>query len=346
MRVVPLPGGAPGGAKAYRILYRSQGARDQPIAVSGAVIFAESTSPRGGRPIVAWAHPTTGVADRCAPSVRPGVAGTIPGLEVMLARGYVVVATDYEGLGTAGEHPYLIGESEARTVLDGVRAARNLRDSGAGQRFAVWGHSQGGHAALFTGQIAKQYAPELELVGIAAAAPPTDLARLFELERGTDSGNHFSALAIYSWSKYFGFPLDGVIARNARGAVQRLAHNCLQSLEDYLLFADDLKALPPDFLAGDPGKSEPWRTMLAKNSAGRRPIPAPMFLSQGEADTTVRPQVTREFLRKMCRAGARIKFMSLGGTSHMFAARASTDAALTWIADRFARKPAQSDCRS
>jgi alpha-beta hydrolase superfamily lysophospholipase len=79
----------------------------------------------------------------------PDLAGTIWGLAEMMARGYVVVATDHPGLGTPGMHPYLIGVSEGRAVLDSVRAARDLPDAGASNRFVVWGHSQGGHASLY-----------------------------------------------------------------------------------------------------------------------------------------------------------------------------------------------------
>ncbi len=99
--------------------------------------------------MIAWAHPTSGVVESCAPSLMPDLSGTIWGLADMMARGYVVVATDYPGLGTPGIHPYLIGVSEGRAVLDSVRAARELPDVGASDRFAVWGHSQGGHASLY-----------------------------------------------------------------------------------------------------------------------------------------------------------------------------------------------------
>ena len=88
---------------------------------------------------------------------------------------YAVVATDYAGLGTPGPHPYLVGDGSAYSVLDSIRAAREFGRGGIGNRYVVWGESQGGHAALWTGQYAANYAPELQLVGVAAAAPPTDL---------------------------------------------------------------------------------------------------------------------------------------------------------------------------
>ena len=140
----------------------------EPIAVSGAVIFPDTATPRIKRDVVAWAHPTTGVAEKCAPTLLPDLSGTIAGIDEMLARGFVIAATDYAGLGGEGMHPYLVGVSEARAVLDSVRAARQLPDAAAGKRFAVWGHSQGGHAALFTGEQAAEYAPCLLYTSDAA----------------------------------------------------------------------------------------------------------------------------------------------------------------------------------
>ncbi len=168
--------GSPPGSSAWKILYTSVGLDGQLIEVSGVVIAPDLPPPTAGRHVVAWAHPTTGVGDRCAPSAFPEFFETIPHLTALMALDYVVVATDYPGLGTAGPHPYLVGLSEGRAVLDSVRAARNLPKAGAGKRFAAWGYSQGGHAALFAGQLAREYAAELTLAGVAAIAPPTDLA--------------------------------------------------------------------------------------------------------------------------------------------------------------------------
>src|SRR5580658_8101872 len=142
---------APAGALAYRVLYRSTGLHGEPIAVSGVIVIPPGPPPPVGRPIVAWAHPTTGVVPHCAPSLAIFVFQQMMGLRPMVERGIVVVATDYPGLGTPGPHPYLVGVSEGRAVLDSVRAARAVPGVGDGTRFAVWGHSQGGQAALFTG---------------------------------------------------------------------------------------------------------------------------------------------------------------------------------------------------
>ena len=161
----------------------------------------------------------------------------------MLRRGYVIAATDYPGLGTEGIHPYLIGDSEAYSVLDSVRAARELPDAKAQKRFAVWGHSQGGHAALFTGQLAASYAPDLELVGVAAAAPATYLAELFEADRHTQSGLTLTSMALLSWSKLYHLPTQDIVDTGALAAYERVASDCLENLSQMLRLAQDARPL-------------------------------------------------------------------------------------------------------
>src|SRR6202046_1656914 len=129
--------GAPLGATAYRVLYRSTGLDDKPILVSGVVIVPQGDPPPGGRPIVAWAHPTSGIVPRCAPSLAIFLFQQIQGLRSFVRAGYVVAATDYPGLGTAGPHPYLVGDSEAPAVIDSVRPARNLPGVDGGTVFAA-----------------------------------------------------------------------------------------------------------------------------------------------------------------------------------------------------------------
>src|SRR6476619_6188434 len=200
----PLEGGGPGmggNGEAFRILYRSTDPSGRPIPVSGAIYIPNGPAPAGGRNIISWAHPTSGVVPPCAPSLMPDVGGMMWNLGNMIAEGYIVVATDYPGLGTDGIHPYLIGESEARSVLNSVRAAREMPNTGASNRFAVWGHSQGGHAALFTGEVAARYAPDLKLVGVAAAAPATYLIQLFDADAPTATGKDLTSMTLLSWSR-------------------------------------------------------------------------------------------------------------------------------------------------
>ncbi|WP_198031163.1 hypothetical protein [Bradyrhizobium sp. th.b2] len=106
--------GAPLGATAYRVLYRSTGFDNKPILVSGVVIVPSGDPPQAGRPIVAWAHPTSGIVPRCAPSLAIFLFQQIQGLRSFVRDGYVVAATDYPGLGTEGPLP--IWSASARPV--------------------------------------------------------------------------------------------------------------------------------------------------------------------------------------------------------------------------------------
>ncbi len=344
IRAEPMPG-APDGATAYRILYASEGLDGQAIPVSGVIIVPPGPAPAEGRPVVAWAHPTTGVVSRCAPSLARVLFAGIQGREAMLARGYVVAATDYPGLGTPQTHPYLVGLSEGRAVLDSVRAARQIEAAGAGRAFAVWGHSQGGHASLFAGLLARSYAPELRLAGIAAAAPATDLAALMRDDAGTGGGNNITAMTLWSWSRVYGIPLTGVVAPAAIPALDQLVGECIERWFDVLARSGPTQVLQKGFLeVDDLSLREPWRRLLAENSPGPLPARIPVFISQGTADGLVRPAVTLAYVDELCRGGSAVRFVQVPDAGHAFIARDTAREAVAWMADRFAGAPAPQDC--
>ena len=148
----------------WKVLYRSESHDGTPIAVSGwLAVPTHRARPADGYPIVAFAHGTTGLADNCAPTRRSTPLETIALLEDFLARGFVVAATDYEGLGTPGLHQYLVGPSESHSVLDSARAAQ--RFGGGSDELILFGHSQGGHAVILANEMATSYAPELKVLG-------------------------------------------------------------------------------------------------------------------------------------------------------------------------------------
>jgi len=337
---------APAGAKAYRILYRSRGLHDEPIAVSGMAIVPKGGAARPDRPIVAWAHPTSGVVPRCAPSLALFRYQQVQGLRKMLRRGYAVVATDYPGLGTAGPHPYLVGVSEGRAVLDSVRAARALPGVGEGKRFAVWGHSQGGQAALYSGLLAESYAPDLEIVGVAAAAPATELATLLTDDFKSAGGKNITAMTLWSWARVFGAPIDQVVEPSAIKTVDRLAEACIESIYDFIIRQRIERALETSFLSvKNLTDVEPWRSLAAQNTPGPLPARIPVFLAQGSADELVWPKVTEGYMKSLCSAGSKVRMLMMPGVRHGFAATRSADAAVDWMADRFAGREPPDDCR-
>jgi len=337
--------GAPDGASAYRVLYRSEGLHAEPIAVSGVVIVPAGSPPAAGRLIVAWAHPTTGIVPPCAPSLARVFFRSIPGLHDMLERGYVVAATDYPGLGTAGPHPYLVGISEGRAVLDSVRVARVMPGAGTGRAFAVWGHSQGGHAALYTGILAQSYAPELQLVGVAVAAPAADLGTLLADDLDTTGGKNVTAMTLWSWSRIYGASLSNVVYPAAVPAINELAGKCIERFFDVFTRRGPSRQLDRRFLkVNNFTDVEPWRDLLASNTPGTLSPTIPIFLAQGTTDNLVLPNVTEDYMAALCKAGSRVQWYPVQGVGHLFVARDSAAAAINWIEARFAGTPAPNSC--
>jgi hypothetical protein len=359
----PLPDGPPGtvirhervetpatGQRAWKVLYTSTDPQGDPIAVSGIVAVGEGAAPAGGRPVVGWAHGTSGVASRCAPSLaEDGNLGRVPELARLLDAGAILAATDYPGLGTAGPHPYLVGESEGRALLDGMRAARSLVEDETGEatvdRSVVYGHSQGGHAVLFADALAGDYAPDLGLVGAAAMAPPTDLGRLLELDQGEDDGIVLTALALASWDDYYGdVDLDDVVNRSAIPEVERVGRRCILTTEEGLADAVDIVELRQRFLSADPATAPGWGDHLRENAPGPVPAGTPLLVAQGLADTLVRPEITEQYVQGQCAAGASIALATYEGVGHFQVRTVAAGEVVGWLLDRLAGTPATSGC--
>ncbi|RXZ64521.1 lipase family protein [Pelagerythrobacter rhizovicinus] len=333
---LPVPG-----ARAWRVLYRSSGARGEQIEVSGVIVAPDRPPPPNGWPTVAWAHPTTGIASKCAPSRGHHFEKTVPNLAELVRRGYVVAATDYEGLGTEGVHPYLVGSSAAQTVLDSVRAARSL--AGAGSEFVVWGHSQGGHAALWTGELAASYAPDLTLLGVAAAAPATELAHLFEDDLDTEGGKAFTALALLSWSKVYDIDLSAIVEPKAVPGVRLIGDGCMTNALGLLVDGLGLHLLPHNVLRADPTRVSPWREIIARNTPTSVGQGVPVLIAQGTKDTIIAPAVSRDFARRLCSQGTSTHLIEMEA-DHLGIAKLSADRVADWIDARFARAEPQRGC--
>jgi len=336
---------APAGAQAWRIRYWTTSDEGRPIAVTGFVVAPREALPSRPRNVLGWAHGTWGVVDRCALSPDEFFSVT-PGLTDAIQRGYVVVAPDYPGLGSAMPAGYLDGAGTGRSVLDAVRAARAIPGASAGPAFAVWGESQGGHAALWAGQLARPYAPELRLVGVAAAAPPTDLVQ--NLSSGSDPSIRafLTAFTAYSWSQRFGAPLATLGNRSTQGVISRLArNNCVRlGAKPKLGAMLGVMVLRRDLRNVDLGKIQPWAGLARSNSPAAAPNGAPFLIAQNPGDVIVAPDVTRQFARHLCRAGAVVRYVDIKGKGHETSAADIKDVALEWIDARFAGRAAPNNC--
>lgn len=326
------------GATTYRVLYETSDADGSPTTASGLVFVPDVPPPGTGRPVVAFTHGTIGIARRCAPSLLPGdaYAPAIAGLAGFLAAGFVVTATDYAGLGSDATTGYLVGTSEAYSTLDSVRAAMALPDAEASPRFITFGESQGGHAALFAAELAESYAPDLELVGVAAAAPATDLVSLFQQNLGTTFGDVLAAFALRSWHDVYGADLSDVVDDQATPVIDRLAGFCLQDEAQMLAVVPEAELLKIRFLDARPWDVEPWASIIADNTPGARRVDAPVLIGQGAADPLVLPDVQQRFVNDWCGRGQPIEYRTYDGVGHLDAGHAMADDAVAWATARFA----------
>lgn len=332
----PLPSGPPGtlvrtmaveadaGTAAWRVMYLSTDAEGDDRAVTGLIRHPTAAAPEGGWPVLAWAHGTTGLAAACAPS-RGAAFGPDLGVQG------VQVATDYIGLGPEGElHPYLSKEGEAHAVIDGVAAARSLPAAHAGDRWAVVGVSQGGHAALVTNELAAERLPDAELVGAVAVAPGAQL--------GDDYGDAVQ-IRIITTMVLFGVaaedpsvdPAD-YLAPEALAAARVIEEGCV---------TDVISALPAlagadDYFTIDPRDDAVGREWVAHNDPGQVAADSPLLLVQGLDDVLVVPDRTRALFDRLCGVGQVVELVEVPGADHATVTGVADARIRTWVADRFA----------
>lgn len=331
---------APAGSRGWKILYHSQSLDGRDIAVSGVVIIPTAKAPPGGRPVVSWAHGTHGLADACAPSKALDIAYRIPGIKDFVKEGDIVVATDYEGLGTPGEHPYLVGDSEARGVLDIVRAVHQMPGAAASANTLVYGHSQGGQAALFAGQIAPGYAPELHLLGVAAVAPVADVTAMVPMATTVPALLGYDVMTAVGFrAAYPNIDLTTVLGPQALANLNVVDEKCSDDVVDY--FA---QFPPTQVVAHNPLDVPTLSQLLYQATAGGVHTAVPQFVVQGDQDLLVPKTVTDRYIQRACSQGDQLLYRVYPGQSHVTARDVSVHDVQAWMAARVAGEPAPSAC--
>ncbi len=337
------------GATAYRVLYTSRDLAGAPAAVSGIIIVPDDADvPEEGRPVLAFTHGTIGVARSCAPSLLGGAyVEQMWGLEAFVDAGWIIAAPDYLGLGAEGVHPYLVGDVAAVSTLDAVRAAIDLADGQASSRFAVAGHSQGGHAAMFTGQRAGVYAPELELVAVAGLAPASELAAFIEANDGTTFGNLLGAYAVAAWDRVFDdIDAADIVDPVVLPIVERLADACVATGPEAVSLLTDAELLQLGFLVSPIWETEPWASRIAENTPGNDPIDAPLLIVQGTDDVLIRADIQRRFVQRLCALGQQLEYREVPGVGHLGVDDAADDDVVAWLTDRLTSDPTVDTCET
>jgi uncharacterized membrane protein HdeD (DUF308 family)/pimeloyl-ACP methyl ester carboxylesterase len=335
------------GATTYRVMYTSRDLDGTPAAASGLVIVPDDGDvPDGGRPILAFTHGTIGVARSCAPSLLNGAyAEQMWGLDAFVDSGWIVTAPDYVGLGSEGTHPYLVGQTAAESTLDAVRAAIALADDQASSRFAVAGHSQGGHAAMFTGQQAPTYAPELDLVAVAGLAPASELAAFIEANDGTTFGNLLGAYAVVAWDRAFDdIDATDIVDPAVLPIVERLAAACVATGPEAIALLTDAELLQLGFLVSPIWQTEPWASRIIENTPGAEPIDAPLLIVQGTEDGLIRADIQRRFVSRLCDNGQQLEYREFTDVGHLGVDDTADDYVVQWLTDRLTSPPTITTC--
>ncbi|WP_255434260.1 lipase family protein [Cellulosimicrobium sp. TH-20] len=349
LRAEPFTRQIPDGATAWRILYTTTLDEGEPTVASGLVVVPDGVGTDGGAPppVVAWAHGTTGFARGCAPSVldEPFESGAFFLLDDVLARGWALVATDYAGLGTPGPHPYLVGQGEARSVLDAVRAARALGDATLGEQTVVWGHSQGGHAALWTGAVAPAYAADVPLAGVAALAPASDLTAMVSHLENVPGGSVFASYVVAAYdAAYPDADAIEAVRPGARLVVHEMASRCLSEPGALVSVAEALSMDQPLWT------TDPTDGALGERLAENVPtgaVEAPLLVAQGASDPLVLPSTQDAYVGERCAAGQPVDYRTYEGRDHVGLVQADSPLAsdlVRWTEARLAGEPPTPTC--
>jgi dienelactone hydrolase len=303
------------------LLYRSKDLHGKATAVSGSLSLPKGKAPKGGWPIITYAHGTTGSADACAPTRGYDKSNltsyAFPLLRGWLKAGYAVVRTDYDGLGTPGVHQYLVGQSEGRSVLDAVRAARGFAPKKLSKRYMIAGHSQGGHAALFATAAAPKYLPELKLRGTVAFAPASHLKTQFQtIMNVSGAGGGLGAIVALglrgndSVDPSIGVP--SLLTQQAAALYPQTRTRCYDALSKpdsfgglaLNQFLDKSKDLTP--LLNAIGENDPEHL---------RPV-TPIRIEQGTADQTVFEAFTKQLADEYVANNVPVVYKTFDGVSH------------------------------
>jgi alpha-beta hydrolase superfamily lysophospholipase len=331
---------APAGSNAWNVIYVSEIQPGKLAYVSGEIYIPTAVS-RRERDVVLWNHETAGLADACAPSRRSTVEGghdRAPAIGELIGKGYVVVMSDYPGLGLPGPAYYMAGQPNARASLDMLRVAQKFPDAKASRRYVMYGWSQGGQTTMWAENIAKSYAPEFTGLGAALMAPAVRIRELTlnSMAVPTNAGYVISTLpgikAYFPDLKYRDFlTTDGLEQFPA------LASGCFDAW-------DTAAGVTDAYVDGalSPGSSW-WNAMTAVDNFKPRGA-VPYVIYQGSDDTTTPVPLTKRERSALCSAGAAVEYKEYPGLDHISVVEEATKHLPSWIESRFKGQAAGNNC--
>jgi pimeloyl-ACP methyl ester carboxylesterase len=372
------------GAQAWKIAYISSDVSERKTIATALIIAPVGPAPKEGRPILAWAHGTTGSAQNCGPSqvidptralnqyfLMDGNSWTdfgIPNGQQFINEGYVVVATDYQGLGGGGKHQYAVAGTNGRDVINSARAASSMTEVGAGKKTVLYGWSQGGGATIAAASLPDYLsqqgtaADNLQYLGFVALAPedlaavlpkvPLDEAGATKVMKGFTEANVsnvflFTHFMMGLWGTQAAYPdlklTDLLTEEGAKVADQLSSNKCVHVMADSFNYAygDKYKSL----VNPQASNSLAWIKAFVDGSVKPVKPVAPVVIYWGTKDVTVPPVMHELYQKQMCAMGANVGRIQLPGEQTHFATPGvSAPMYLEWVKDRINGKPLENAC--
>lgn len=330
--------------RAWQILYRSTDTTGTPNVVSGTVLLPQDGSANSNRPLVSYSVASHGLGPECAPSynLRRGSEPETGLIAQPLARGWAVAVSDYEGSGTPGPHTYGAGTATGQAVLDAARAALRLPAAGLDRHtpVGIWGYSEGGLASAWAGELAPTYAPELNLVGVAAGGVPVDLGTVAARIDGTEWFGILLAAAVGLDHAYPHMDLPSVLNDPGRVAYDRIQTMCVEEFTRTFAYhrMDDYTTVPNAIARPR------FQRVIADTHLGRRTPSAPVYIYQSVNDELVPVRDVRGLVGSYCRDDVAVTYSEDRLSEHVSLAATGAPGAVLWLADRFAGKPPPTSC--
>lgn len=350
---------------AWKVQYGSTDARGRRVSVVGTVVVPKKawTGP-GERPLVAFVPGTLGIGPQCAFSKQ--LAGQYqdayegPNMAALLNAGYAVAATDGQGYMDGQVHPYASGTEAGHAALDMARAASRVPGSGVSPdaRVGVWGYSEGGSGSLWAAQLARSYAPELNVVGAASGGIPADLKQV----AGNLDGQFFAGFLIDAFIglsiTHPDMPFDEVLNDSghkavkdaeslcALGTVSRFAGARVEQYTKDGLTLDQLYALhaPDGTTWGDAVEANKLGVGIGTPGSGARyEIGFPVLQYRGLADEVIPAGMANSTRRAYCSAGITTQWTPYVG-DHLTGDPQSVGDVVGWLGDRFDGKTTKGNC--
>ncbi|GAA2168656.1 lipase family protein [Actinomadura napierensis] len=363
-KLTNVPGDVP--MHAWKVRYVSTDAKGQKIAVSGTVAVPDAEWKGGGsRPTVAFNPGTLGSGLQCAFSKQ--LAGQYVdmyeggNLQLMLKAGYAVAATDGVGYLDGQVHTYMIGANAGHALLDIVRTSRQipggtLKPDG---KVGISGYSEGGAAALWGAQLAASYAPELNVVGAAAGGVPGDLKLTAKQLNGSLFAGFLADALVGLHAAYPEMPFDDLMNDKGVQAIKDVKANCLYGTLAVFLgakvenFSKQGLSLDQIYaLKGPDGTS--WSDVVDRQKLGVDIGPAsstakykigfPVFQYRGWLEEIIPHETEDGTHEAYCKAGINTTWKNTYPTEHLSTDWGAAGDVTNFLGDRFAGKPAQSNC--